>query len=170
KIYLVENENQIDNIVIKNEKIAYVTQTTLSVDDTKKIINKIKRKFPNIICPSKDDICYATQNRQDAVKEILKLCDCLIVVGSKNSSNSRRLTELAEKRNIPAYLVDNKNDLNIDKIKTMKFIGITAGASAPEKLINEIIEYLESFGASITNSDTKLIQEHITFTLPKELR
>ncbi|MBH44838.1 MAG: 4-hydroxy-3-methylbut-2-enyl diphosphate reductase [Gammaproteobacteria bacterium] len=169
-IYLVENENQIDNITTKNKKIAYVTQTTLSVDDTKKIINKIKKRFPKIIGPSKDDICYATQNRQDAVKEILKSCDCLIVVGSKNSSNSRRLTELAEKRNIPTYLVDNKYDLEINKIKRMNTIGITAGASAPEILINEILQYLEDFGASITNSNTKLIQENITFTLPKELR
>ena len=111
KIHLVENEAGVEKINITNEKIAYVTQTTLSVDDTKNIIKKIKIKFPNIVGPAKDDICYATQNRQDAVKSILEFCDCLIVVGSINSSNSKRLTELAKKQNIVSYLVDNKLSL-----------------------------------------------------------
>lgn len=170
KIHLIEDEDSVEKIDITNKDVAYVTQTTLSVDDTRSIIDKIKIKFPNIVSPAKDDICYATQNRQDAVKSILKFCDCLIVVGSVNSSNSKRLTELAGKQNISAYLVDNKNDINIDHISKQNIIGITAGASAPEILIDEIIEYLESHGASVTENNTTIIEEDITFSLPKELR
>ncbi len=170
KIHLIEDEDSVEKIDITNKDVAYVTQTTLSVDDTRSIIDKIKIKFPNIVSPAKDDICYATQNRQDAVKSILKFCDCLIVVGSVNSSNSKRLTELAGKQNIAAYLVDNKNDINIDHISKQNIIGITAGASAPEILIDEIIEYLESHGASVTENNTTIIEEDITFSLPKELR
>ena len=170
KIHLIEDEDSVEKIDITNKDVAYVTQTTLSVDDTRSIIDKIKIKFPNIVSPAKDDICYATQNRQDAVKSILKSCDCLIVVGSVNSSNSKRLTELAGKQNIVAYLVDNKNDINIDHISKQNIIGITAGASAPEILIDEIIEYLESHGASVTENNTTIIEEDITFSLPKELR
>ncbi len=170
KIHLVENEAGVEKINITNEKIAYVTQTTLSVDDTKNIIKKIKIKFPNIVGPAKDDICYATQNRQDAVKSILEFCDCLIVVGSINSSNSKRLTELAKKQNIVSYLVDNKNDIDVDKICQKNTIGITAGASAPEILINEIVEFLENHGASISHSKERIIEEDITFSLPRELR
>jgi len=170
KIHLIEDEDSVEKIDITNKDVAYVTQTTLSVDDTRSIIDKIKIKFPNIVSPAKDDICYATQNRQDAVKSILKFCDCLIVVGSVNSSNSKRLTELAGKQNIVAYLVDNKNDINIDHISKQNIIGITAGASAPEILIDEIIEYLESHGASVTENNTTIIEEDITFSLPKELR
>jgi len=170
KIHLVEDEAGVEKINITNKKIAYVTQTTLSVDDTKNIIKKIKNKFPNIVGPAKDDICYATQNRQDAVKSILKFCDCLIVVGSVNSSNSKRLTELAEKQKIVSYLVDNKNDIDLDKISKKNIIGITAGASAPEILIDEIVEFLEKHGASISQNTTKITEEDITFSLPKELR
>lgn len=170
KIHLVEDKNSVDKIDIRNEKVAYVTQTTLSVDDTKSIIEKIKTKFPHIVGPAKDDICYATQNRQDAVKSILKYCDCLIVVGSINSSNSRRLTELAEKQDIVSYLVDNKDDIDIDKLSQKNLIGITAGASAPEILINEIVEFLGEHGASVSRKNTKTIEENITFSLPRELR
>ncbi len=170
KIYLIVDEDDVDKINITNKTIAYVTQTTLSVDDTKNIIDKIKIKFPNIVSPAKDDICYATQNRQDAVKSILNFCDCLIVVGSVNSSNSKRLTELAGKQNIPAYLVDSKSDINLDQISKQNIIGITAGASAPEILIDEIIQYLESQGASVDENNTNIIEEDITFSLPKELR
>lgn len=170
KIHLVEDEAGVEKINITNKKIAYVTQTTLSVDDTKNIIKKIKNKFPNIVGPAKDDICYATQNRQDAVKSILKFCDCLIVVGSVNSSNSKRLTELAKKQKIVSYLVDNKSDIDLDKISKKNIIGITAGASAPEILIDEIVEFLEKHGASISQNTTKITEEDITFSLPKELR
>ena len=143
-IHLVETIDDIDNLVINNNNLAYVTQTTLSIDDTEQIIERLIKKFPNIKAPVKDDICYATQNRQDAVKSILKFCDSLIVIGSDNSSNSRRLTELAAKNNIPSYLIDNKGDINLDNFKDRKVIGITAGASAPDILINEVTEFLVS--------------------------
>ena len=147
-----------------------MTQTTLSIDDTEKIIERLIKKFPNIKAPVKDDICYATQNRQDAVKSILKFCDSLIVIGSDNSSNSRRLTELAAKNNIPSYLIDNKGDINLDNFKDRKVIGITAGASAPEILINEVTEFLVSKGAELGSYNQSETKEDIVFTIPKELR
>jgi 4-hydroxy-3-methylbut-2-enyl diphosphate reductase len=169
-IHLVETIDDINNLVINNNDLAYVTQTTLSIDDTEKIIERLIKKFPNIKAPIKDDICYATQNRQDAVKSILKFCDSLIVIGSNNSSNSRRLTELAAKNNIPSYLIDNKGDINLDNFKDRKVIGITAGASAPEILINEVIEFLVSNGAELGNYNQSKTKEDIVFTIPKELR
>jgi len=169
-IHLVETIDDIDNLVINNNDLAYVTQTTLSIDDTEKIIERLIKKFPNIKAPIKDDICYATQNRQDAVKSILKFCDSLIVIGSNNSSNSRRLTELAAKNNIPSYLIDNKGDIDLDNFKDRKVIGITAGASAPEILINEVTEFLVSKGAELGNYNQSETKEDIIFTIPKELR
>ena len=168
-IYLVETIDDIDNLVINNN-LAYVTQTTLSIDDTEQITKRLIKKFPNIKAPIKDDICYATQNRQDAVKSILKFCDSLIVIGSDNSSNSRRLTELAAKNNIPSYLIDNKGDINLDNFKDRKVIGITAGASAPEILINEVTEFLVSKGAELGSYNQSETKEDIVFTIPKELR
>ena len=169
-IYLVETIDDIDNLVINNNDLAYVTQTTLSIDDTEQIIKRLIKRFPNIKAPIKDDICYATQNRQDAVKSILKFCDSLIVIGSENSSNSRRLTELAAKNNIPSYLIDNKGDIDLNNFKDRKVIGITAGASAPEILINEVIEFLVSKGAELGSYDQSATKEDIVFTIPKELR
>lgn len=169
-IHLVETIDDIDNLVINNNDLAYVTQTTLSIDDTEQIIERLIKKFPNIKAPIKDDICYATQNRQDAVKSILKFCDSLIVIGSDNSSNSRRLTELAAKNNIPSYLIDNKGDINLDNFKDRKVIGITAGASAPEILINEVTEFLVSKGAELGSYNQSETKEDIVFTIPKELR
>ena len=169
-IHLVETIDDIDNLVINNNNLAYVTQTTLSIDDTEQIIERLIKKFPNIKAPIKDDICYATQNRQDAVKSILKFCDSLIVIGSDNSSNSRRLTELAAKNNIPSYLIDNKGDINLDNFKDRKVIGITAGASAPEILINEVTEFLVSKGAELGSYNQSETKEDIVFTIPKELR
>jgi 4-hydroxy-3-methylbut-2-enyl diphosphate reductase len=169
-IHLVETIDDIDNLVINNNNLAYVTQTTLSIDDTEQITKRLIKKFPNIKAPIKDDICYATQNRQDAVKSILKFCDSLIVIGSNNSSNSRRLTELAAKNNIPSYLIDNKGDINLDNFKDRKVIGITAGASAPEILINEVIEFLVSKGAELGSYNQNETKEDIVFTIPKELR
>ena len=169
-IHLVETIDDIDNLIINNNDLAYVTQTTLSIDDTEQIIERLIKKFPNIKAPIKDDICYATQNRQDAVKSILKFCDSLIVIGSNNSSNSRRLTELAAKNNIPSYLIDNKGDINLDNFKDRKVIGITAGASAPEILINEVIEFLVSKGAELGSYNQNETKEDIVFTIPKELR
>lgn len=169
-IHLVETIDDIDNLVINNNDLAYVTQTTLSIDDTEQIIERLIKKFPNIKAPIKDDICYATQNRQDAVKSILKFCDSLIVIGSSNSSNSRRLTELAAKNNIPSYLIDNKGDINLDNFKDRKVIGITAGASAPEILINEVTEFLVSKGAELGSYNQSETKENIVFSIPKELR
>ena len=169
-IHLVETIDDIDNLVINNNNLAYATQTTLSIDDTEQITERLIKRFPNIKAPIKDDICYATQNRQDAVKSILKFCDSLIVIGSNNSSNSRRLTELAEKNNIPSYLIDNKGDIDLDNFKDIKVIGITAGASAPEILINEVIEFLVSKGAELGSYNQSETKEDIVFTIPKELR
>ena len=169
-IHLIETIDDINNLVINNNDLAYVTQTTLSIDDTEQIIGRLIKKFPNIKAPVKDDICYATQNRQDAVKSILKFCDSLIVIGSDNSSNSRRLTELAAKNNIPSYLIDNKGDINLDNFKDRKVIGITAGASAPEILINEVTEFLVSKGAELGSYNQSETKEDVVFTIPKELR
>lgn len=170
QIHLVETIADIDDLEIENDDIAYVTQTTLSIDDTMAIIDKLKDKFPFIKSPLKEDICYATQNRQDAVKLLLKMCDSLIVIGSMNSSNSRRLVELAIKNNTPAYLIDNKDDLDIQKFTNSKVIGITAGASAPEVLVTEVIRFLEENGAVLKDYKQKEIKEDVSFSIPKELR
>ena len=170
KIHLIENINDAERLEIKNKKIAYVTQTTLSVDDTKNIIDYIKVKFPKIIGPRKDDICYATQNRQEAVKKILKYCDCLIVVGSQNSSNSQRLKEIAIQDGKKAYLIDHESQLDVSCLSNSKVIGITAGASAPEHTVQSLIKYLVAEGAEISTEKIKFKQEAVTFSLPKSLR
>lgn len=170
KIHLIESLNDIDKLQIKNKNIAYVTQTTLSIDDTKDIIMKLLNEYPEIQSPSKSDICYATQNRQDAVKSILKRCDYLLVIGSVNSSNSRRLMELALKNNIASKLIDNKSDIVLEEIKDKKNIGITAGASAPQILLNEVIDYLMLNGATLDDIKQDNVIEDITFSMPKELR
>ncbi len=170
KIHLVENIKDISGLKINNKKIAYVTQTTLSIDDTKSIIDSLIERFPNIMSPSKSDICYATQNRQDAVKSILNHCDYLLVIGSINSSNSRRLVELALKNNIPSKLIDNYDDIDLNELKDKKSIGITAGASAPQILLDQVTEYLTSKGATLNNIKQDTITENIIFSMPKELR
>ena len=139
-IHLIESEEDVHSLEIENQDLAYVTQTTLSMDDTSKIIDCLKEKFPNIKSPAKEDICYATQNRQDAVNSIIEYCDFLIVIGSKNSSNSKRLAELAVKNSVPAVLIDHKDDLDIELLSDKKIIGITAGASAPEILFNDVLD------------------------------
>ncbi len=170
KLHLVQFEDDVENLDIANPNLAYVTQTTLSVDDTKIIIDRLKKKFPNIVGPVKDDICYATQNRQDAVKSILKLCDFLIVIGSKNSSNSRRLRELALKNGVESVLIDDKSDLDLELLAKKEMIGITAGASAPEILFDEVLNFLLTNGATESKSDQVQIVENISFSLPKELK
>ncbi len=169
-IFLVENTSDVKSLSINSElELAYVTQTTLSVDDTKDIIAELKSHFPNIIGPRKDDICYATQNRQDAIKSLTDTCDLILVVGSTNSSNSNRLKELAIKNNTPAYLLDNASELKIEWFENVKNIGLSAGASAPELLVEEVIEQLRNwFDAELmTDSESK---ENIVFQLPKTLR
>ena len=170
KIYLVESKADVETLEIKNKKISYVTQTTLSVDDTQDIVDALKEKYPNIEGPKKSDICYATQNRQEAVKKILDLCDALIVVGSKNSSNSQRLKEIAIQYGKDAYLIDHESQLDINKLGTSKVIGITAGASAPEHTVQSLIRFLINNGAKMSNEEIAFKEEAVVFSLPKSLR
>tara|TARA_Y100000992_G_scaffold295057_1_gene255535 strand:- start:774 stop:1721 length:948 start_codon:yes stop_codon:yes gene_type:complete len=170
KIYLVENKADVEALEIKNKEISYVTQTTLSVDDTQDIVEALKAKYPHIQGPKKSDICYATQNRQEAVKKILDLCDSLIVVGSQNSSNSQRLKEIAVQYGKDAYLIDHESQLNINKLSKGKVIGITAGASAPEHTVQALIKFLINNGAKISNKDIAFKEEAVVFSLPKSLR
>lgn len=169
-IYLVEDEEDVTELsVINPEKLAFVTQTTLSIDDTAKVIDALRNKFPKIQGPRKDDICYATQNRQDAVRDLAEKCDVVLVVGSPNSSNSNRLRELAERMGKSAYLVDNADELKKEWFADIAKIGVTAGASAPEILIKQVIQRLQDWGAS-SPQELNGREENITFSLPKELR
>ena len=170
KIYLVESKADVETLEIKNKKISYVTQTTLSVDDTQDIVDALKEKYPNIEGPKKSDICYATQNRQEAVKKILDLCDSLVVVGSQNSSNSQRLKEIAVQYGKDAYLIDHESQLDIDKLSKSKVIGITAGASAPEHTVQALIKFLINNGAKMSNEEIAFKEEAVVFSLPKSLR
>jgi 4-hydroxy-3-methylbut-2-enyl diphosphate reductase len=169
-IYLIETVEDVENLSVNEANaLAYVTQTTLSVDDTKNIIDAIRSKFPHINGPRKDDICYATQNRQDAVRQLADKVDVFLVIGSANSSNSNRLRELAENQNVDAYLIDGIEDVNYDWFDNAKSIGVTAGASAPEVLVKEVISTLEKLfdAVIITNEEAT---ENVRFQLPKELR
>ncbi len=169
KMHLVETVEDVVRLTVKDaDKLAYVTQTTLSVDDAAMIVEALKRRFPAIISPKKDDICYATQNRQDAVKFMAPQCDVVIVVGSPNSSNSNRLREVAENMKVPAYMVDSATELQAHWIAGKKRIGVTAGASAPEVLVGEVIDRLKSLGArSVRNLDGAT--ENVSFPMPKGL-
>ena len=170
RIYLVETPECVAELKpINPDNLAYVSQTTLSVDDTRAVIEALRRCFPGILGPRHDDICYATQNRQDAVRELGQQCDIVLVVGSPNSSNSNRLRELAEKQGISAYLIDGADDIRREWIEGRQRIGLTAGASAPEGLVKEVIERLRSWGA---DQVTELAgqPENVTFALPRELR
>ena len=170
KIYLVEDEEDVEALVVEHpHKVAFVTQTTLSIDDTAKVIDALRAKFPKIQGPRKDDSCYATQNRQDAVRDLAEQCDVVLVVGSPNSSNSNRLRELAERMGKSAYLVDNAEELEKDWFKPDSKIGVTAGASAPEILIKQVIQRLQDWGAT-PPQELQGREENITFSLPKELR
>ena len=169
-IYLVENPEDVDALVVTNpDNLAYVTQTTLSVDDTQAVINALQSKFPAITGPKHDDICYATQNRQDAVKELAQRVDLVLVVGSINSSNSNRLRELAEKQGTNAFLVDGAEDIQEAWLSGISAVGVTAGASAPESLVQGVIERLRKAGG-ITAEEVSGIPETIEFALPRELR
>ncbi len=169
-IYLVETIDDIEQLAVNNpQNLAYVTQTTLSVDDTRMIIDELRHKFPHINGPRKDDICYATQNRQDAVRELAQLVDVFLVLGSANSSNSNRLRELAEKQGVAAYLIDGAEDIQAEWLESAKAVGVTAGASAPEILVQKVIATLENrFGARVKRDKGQ--NENISFQLPKELR
>ena len=170
KITLVETAADIKNLNFsENIDISYTTQTTLSVDDTKQIVGLLKAKFPQIQSPKKSDICYATQNRQDSVKVIIKNAEMLLVIGSKNSSNSNRLREIAENNNKPAYLIDGASDINIEWLRGITSVGVTAGASAPEVLVQEVVDYLLENGADEI-IEVSGANESVHFPVPATLR
>ena len=170
KIYLVEDEADVAKLQIQDpERLAFVTQTTLSMDDTARVIDALRSRFPAIDGPRKDDICYATQNRQDAVKQLASECDLVLVVGSPNSSNSNRLRELSERMGTPAYLIDGADEIQPQWLAMANNIGVTAGASAPDVLVRQVIQHLHAQGA--TGAEELAGQEeNIVFSMPKELR
>jgi 4-hydroxy-3-methylbut-2-en-1-yl diphosphate reductase len=165
---IVENVREARTVMPLNpDKLVVLTQTTLSVDDTKEIIDVLKHRFPKMITPAKEDICYATQNRQDAVKQLAKTVDLVLVIGSKNSENSNQLVKVARSLGKPAYLVDDHRNINIKWLDGVSTIGITSGASVPEKLIQQAIEFFQYQGASV--KQLGLVEENIHFTLPSEV-
>ncbi len=168
-VHLISEIEDVDSLNIRDpEKVAYITQTTLSVDDTKDVIARLRARFPKIVGPDLKNICYATQNRQGAVKELAKQIDILLVVGSRNSSNSNRLRELGLEMDIPSYLVEDPLDMDFDWFRKGSRVGVTAGASTPEDLVRDVIERLRDF-ASLDIVSLKGAQESVRFTLPKEL-
>ena len=170
KIHLVENEADVVNLSVHDpEKLAFVTQTTLSMDDTAVVIDALRDKFPAIQGPRKDDICYATQNRQDAVKDLAARCEIVLVVGSPNSSNSNRLRELAERMGCQAFLIDNAGEMDKSWFEGVNSVGVTAGASAPEVLIQDVLDQLQEWGGQVPD-ELAGIEENVTFSLPKALR
>jgi len=169
-IYLVEDEEDVAKLEVNNpDALTYVTQTTLSVDDTAKIIAALQEKFPNIHGPRKEDICYATTNRQDAVRQLALECQLVVVVGSPNSSNSNRLRELAERCGTPSYLIDGPEEIQPEWLDGVKAVGVTAGASAPEILVRQVVERLRELGGEQVQ-ELQGREENIRFTLPRELR
>jgi 4-hydroxy-3-methylbut-2-enyl diphosphate reductase len=170
RMYLVETVEDVEALIVRDPtELAYVTQTTLSVDDTARIVATLRARFPAIGGPRKDDICYATQNRQDAVKDLSRNCELLLVVGSRNSSNSNRLRELAEKEGTPAHLIDGPDDIDPTWLGDKTAIGVTAGASAPEVLVQQVIARLHELGAA-TVAESAGREENVVFALPRELR
>ncbi len=168
-IYLVETPEDVARLKVADPaRLAYVTQTTLSVDDAARIVEALRQRFPNIVGPKKDDICYATQNRQDAVKQLAKQCDLVIVVGSPTSSNSNRLREVAQNMGTPAYMVDRADEIRPEWLAGCRHVGITAGASAPEILVQGVIERLRALGATRVRSLAGIV-EKVSFPLPKAL-
>jgi 4-hydroxy-3-methylbut-2-enyl diphosphate reductase len=169
-IYLIEQPEDVASLKIKNpDTLAYVTQTTLSMDDTEVVVKTLRERFPNLEGPKKDDICYATQNRQDAVKQLATGCDVIFVVGSTNSSNSNRLREVAEREGARAYLIDKADEIESSMVEGANCVGVTAGASAPEVLVKEVLAKLEEWGHPsevIENGQS----EEVIFALPKVLR
>jgi len=169
-MHLVQNLDDVAIVAVRDPlKLAFVTQTTLSMDDTATIVAALRARFPQLSTPRREDICYATQNRQDAVKKILEQCDVLLVVGSRSSSNSNRLRELAERAGIPGYLIDGPADLHREWLDGKQIIGVTAGASAPEVLVQQVLEQLARWGAERPREVIGR-EEHVIFTLPRELR
>jgi len=169
EIYLVESADDVRRLEVRNaQELRFVTQTTLSKDDTAIVIDSLYQTFPDIQGPKKEDICYATQNRQDAVKQLAERCDLILVVGSKNSSNSNRLREIAENKHIEGYLIDSQADIKPEWLQEKTCIGVTAGASAPELLVQNVVNYLQQQGAG--NASSLGFTEDVIFPLPKPLR
>jgi len=170
RILLVETPDDVDHLEVRDpERLAFVTQTTLSVDDTQRVVDALRRRFPQLANPRKEDICYATQNRQDAVKQLVERCDLILVVGSPSSSNSNRLREIAEKAGIPGYLIDGPEDLKREWFQGRKAVGVTAGASAPEVLVERVVMRIREWGGEAPVSLSGQ-QESVVFSLPRELR
>jgi len=168
RILVVESVAEAEKVAIPDpEKVAVLTQTTLSVDDTKEIIDTLKRRFPKIVAPAKEDICYATQNRQDAVKELARAVDLVLVVGSRNSENSNQLCKVASAQGVPAYLINDIRELDPKWLDGVERVGITSGASAPERLVNEAVSFFQSHGAAVVK--TGFVEENIHFALPAEI-
>lgn len=170
RILLVETPEDVDRLEVRDPaQLAFVTQTTLSVDDTQKVVEALRRRFPSLATPRKEDICYATQNRQDAVKRLAERCDIILVVGSPSSSNSNRLREIAEKVGIPGYLVDGPEDLRREWFEGKQDVGVTAGASAPEVLVERVVARIREWGGQ-SPVDLAGQPENVVFSLPRELR
>jgi 4-hydroxy-3-methylbut-2-enyl diphosphate reductase len=170
RILLVETPEDVETLDVKDpERLAFVTQTTLSVDDTQKVVEALRRRFPTLTTPRKEDICYATQNRQDAVKRLVERCDIILVVGSPSSSNSNRLREIAEKTGIPGYLIDGPEDMKQEWFEGKRAVGVTAGASAPEVLVERVVAKLREWGGEAPESLQGQV-ENVVFSLPRELR
>ncbi|HEU4603855.1 MAG TPA: 4-hydroxy-3-methylbut-2-enyl diphosphate reductase [Steroidobacteraceae bacterium] len=170
KILLVETPEDVERLDVRDpERLAFVTQTTLSVDDTQLVVDALRRRFPTLATPRKEDICYATQNRQDAVKRLVERCDIILVVGSPTSSNSNRLREIAEKAGIPGYLIDGPEDLKREWFEGRQTVGVTAGASAPEVLVERVVGRLREWGGHAPENVLGQA-ENVVFSLPKELR
>jgi 4-hydroxy-3-methylbut-2-en-1-yl diphosphate reductase len=170
RIHLVESIDDVGTLTVKDvARLAFVTQTTLSVDDTAEIVGALRARFPHLATPRREDICYATQNRQDAVKKLLEQCDVLLVVGSRTSSNSNRLRELADRAGVPGYLIDGPGDMRQEWFAGKRAVGVTAGASAPELLVREVVAQLVRWGGEPPHEVVGR-EEHVFFTLPRELR
>jgi 4-hydroxy-3-methylbut-2-enyl diphosphate reductase len=170
RMHLVQNLDDVATLTVRDPlKLAFVTQTTLSMDDTAAIVAALRERFPQLATPRREDICYATQNRQDAVKKLLEQCDALLVVGSRSSSNSNRLRELADRAGVPGYLIDGPSDLRREWFEGKRAIGVTAGASAPELLVQQVLEQLALWGGERPREVIGR-EEHVIFTLPRELR
>jgi 4-hydroxy-3-methylbut-2-enyl diphosphate reductase len=170
RIHLVESVADVGMLEVRDpQRLAFVTQTTLSVDDTAAIVQALRQRFPALQAPRKEDICYATQNRQDAVKQLLQQCEVLVVVGSRASSNSNRLRELADRAGVPGYLVDGADDLRREWFSQARTVGVTAGASAPELLVQQVVDRLRAWGGTVP-AELVGCEEHVVFALPRALR
>ncbi|HZO59343.1 MAG TPA: 4-hydroxy-3-methylbut-2-enyl diphosphate reductase [Solirubrobacterales bacterium] len=169
-IVLVQTEEDAEQLEVEDpDKVAFITQTTLSVDETMSIIRKLRERFPNMVGPRTDDICYATQNRQDAVKQLAPRCDLVLVIGSRNSSNSNRLVEVARQHGAASYLIDNEHEVKEEWLEGVDTVGITSGASAPEELVQRLIGYFRARGAEEV-AELEVTEEDVRFMLPKDIR